>query len=80
MITDDTCSDSPLGPSKDCSVEITFSPRSEGLKNAIFTTRTDDPGTSALNVGLSGQAISPPSNNGGGGGGGGCCFIDTLRY
>ena len=73
----DTCSGFSIDPQKECTVQIMFSPRSSGIKNAKFTTRTDESGTSSISVEISGEAISPPDSGGGGGGG---CFIDSLRY
>jgi hypothetical protein len=76
-IQNDACSGQTVIPSAAGTVDVVFSPQSEGVMNANLRIPSNDPDTPLLEVPLSGSGTSipgsPPSDGGGDG-----CFIDTA--
>ncbi|NWF55313.1 MAG: choice-of-anchor D domain-containing protein [Syntrophaceae bacterium] len=72
----DTCGGATLAPSQNCTVQIVFSPRSTGSKNATLSIASNDPDTPTQTVSLSGTGtdgaviVSSGST-------GSFCFIST---
>ena len=56
-IHNDNCSGQTIAPSATCTVDVVFSPTSEGAKNANLSIPSNDPDTPTLNVPLSGTGI-----------------------
>jgi len=61
-IKNDTCSDATIPPDNSCTVDIVFSPTSEGDKSATLEIPSNDPDTPIVNVPLSGKGIPPQPN------------------
>ena len=77
-IQNNACSGQTVLPSAAGTVDVVFSPQSEGAMNANLRIPSNDPDTPLLEVPLSGNGASTPGAAPSGGGGGGGCFIDTA--
>ncbi len=51
----DNCSNHPVPPSGNCTVDVRFSPLSTGIKNAFISIPSNDPDTPLLNMPLTGN-------------------------
>ncbi len=54
---DDTCSNQTIAPAANCTVDVVFSPTSEGEKNANLSIPSNDPTTPTINVPLEGVGL-----------------------
>ena len=59
----DNCSGKTISPSSSCTVQITFSPTSVGLKSATLSIPSNDPASPTVQVGLSGKSVAVPVPN-----------------
>jgi hypothetical protein len=72
--------------SASCTVSISFSPKSIGIKSATLTISSNDPDEDTLDIALNGNGVEVPQKpgddggDGDGGGDGGACFIATAAY
>lgn len=57
VVQNDACSDKILGPSDKCSVEVIFSPASEGDKSAVIEIPSNDPNIPVLGLPLGGTGV-----------------------
>jgi hypothetical protein len=64
FIENDTCSGKILLPSEDCTVDLVFSPTSEGSKNANLSVRSNDPNTPEFAIPLSGVGFIDTDGDG----------------
>jgi len=67
LVQSDNCSGQTVTPSGTCSVEIMFSPDTEGVKNADISFPSNDPDSPVLAVQLSGAGLNAPPNANAGG-------------
>ncbi len=58
-VSNDNCSSQIIAPSYTCTIDVTFSPTTEGAKSAKLSIPSNDPDTPVLNVQLSGTGIDP---------------------
>lgn len=56
-IQNDNCSGQTIAPSESCTVDVVFSPTSEGSKNADLSIPSNDPYTPTLDVPLTGTGV-----------------------
>ena len=70
-MANDGCSNHTIAPLFNCTIQGTFSPTSEGAKNAAMSFPSNDNASPTVTVSLAGTggAPSPPPSSGGGGGG-----------
>ena len=61
----------PLGPGEECTVDVSFTPSSEGTKSATLEIYSDDPDEPKVNVSLTGNGVPPSGGDSGCPGGGG---------
>jgi subtilisin family serine protease len=57
-IQSDTCSNKTVEPSKTCTIQVIFSPKSGGTKNTTLSIPSNDPDTSTVTVSLNGNGVS----------------------
>ena len=76
----DRCAGAAVAPSKNCTLQVVFSPRSTGSKSATLSISSNDPDTPTQNVSLSGNATGSDDDGTviiGSGSTGSYCFIST---
>jgi hypothetical protein len=78
-IRDDSCTGETLSPSRNCTVQIVFSPRSTGSKSATLSISSNDPDTPTQTVSLSGSGTDGTVIVSSGSSGFFCFFSSSVR-
>ena len=68
-----TVTNPTITPATNCQLSITFSPQTDGVKNATLTVDSDDPDSPNVDIPLTGTGVT--SGGGGGGGSSGGCTV-----
>jgi hypothetical protein len=76
---DDNCTGATLTPSRNCTVEIVFAPRSTGSKSATLSISSNDPDTPTQTVSLSGDGTDGTVVVSSGSSGFFCFFSSSVR-